>query len=237
MTKQRKVRVVRAKPVLSMEEIRRRVAGEPPQPVPWQRVPRPGYCGLCGEPTKAMTGFCNRTAECRRAADRKYRELRPEVKRRAAKRWRDNHPEEARASVRRYRQKEGRPCRVADCPNPAQPGQAECADCQAALLRDRTADKLAAVQRDGPSCSWCGEPLPDDLGAAELDHIIPVSRGGPRDALWNKQVLHKPCNKAKHHSVTPRALAVAAEHGYELARGNGRQVFRLAAALSEPSGG
>jgi 5-methylcytosine-specific restriction endonuclease McrA len=199
-----------------------------PRPGP-SRAPQP--CGICGQRTTSMTGFCQRTPECKQAHNREYNQIRPEVKRQVAKRWRDNHPEEARASWKRHRQKPGRTCRYAECDNTVQPGQSDCPDCQAAV---RQVDRQALVRRDGPDCSWCGELLPDDLDAAAVDHIIPVSRGGPRDPLWNRQVLHKACNIAKSNSVTERALEAAAQHGYRLTIDGHRLLFfreQLASAM------
>ena len=42
------------------------------------------------------------------------------------------------------------------------------------------------------ACAGCGSPL--DL---EIDHVIPVSKGGP-DTRENKQVLCHHCNNAKN---------------------------------------
>jgi hypothetical protein len=77
--------------------------------------------------------------------------------------------------------------------------------------------------RQGGLCPWCGEPLPGHLGMAwdrgmlwadvAIDHIIPVTRGGPVRAEWNKQLLHKNCNSSKGNRVAAEALALAAGHG------------------------
>jgi len=214
------VKRTRPKPVLTMEEIARLPAGSSPalaDDSPGRRA-----CGICGQFTTSMTGYCSRTPECKGAAERRYREIRPEVKRQAAKRWRDNHPAEARASERRHRQKVGRTCRFAECENVVNPGQTDCPDCQAARGRAKRAE---LVRRDGPLCSWCGGPLPADLAATEIDHIIPVSLGGPRDPQWNKQILHETCNRAKLNSVTDRALEVATQHGYKLSTDGHRPMF------------
>ena len=42
------------------------------------------------------------------------------------------------------------------------------------------------------TCTWCGKALlPRDIGAGrtQVDHVIPVIRGGPR-APWNTELLH-----------------------------------------------
>ncbi|MGH3067709.1 MAG: HNH endonuclease [Streptosporangiaceae bacterium] len=75
-------------------------------------------------------------------------------------------------------------------------------------------------------CPWCAEPLPGDLNTERgrggltstvaTDHIIPLTRGGPKHAEWNKQLLHEKCNTSKGNHVTAPALAVAAEHDVEV---------------------
>lgn len=54
---------------------------------------------------------------------------------------------------------------------------------------------------------WCGRAggekakIPDHL-KMEVDHIVPVARGGCVGALYNLQPLCKPCNRAKSSSMT-----------------------------------
>jgi hypothetical protein len=52
---------------------------------------------------------------------------------------------------------------------------------------ERVLRRLAAAQSG--VCTWCLLPLGDDLGELAIDHIIPISAGGP-DAEWNRQALH-----------------------------------------------
>jgi hypothetical protein len=80
--------------------------------------------------------------------------------------------------------------------------------------------------RQGGRCPWCGLPLPADLSTRRprddpmstvaIDHVIPLTRGGPRRAEWNKQLVHRKCNSSKGNWVTAVALALAAEHGAEV---------------------
>lgn len=54
-------------------------------------------------------------------------------------------------------------------------------------------------QKNGELCGICKEYLGD--APVEIDHIIPVSRGGSGDAD-NLQLTHKECNRQKlsrHH--------------------------------------
>jgi 5-methylcytosine-specific restriction endonuclease McrA len=68
-------------------------------------------------------------------------------------------------------------------------------------------------------CPWCNRALPQDLAGTQVDHIIPVSRGGADDA-WNLQLLYGRCNRAKGSELTPAAVALALAHGTELVRGD-----------------
>lgn len=64
------------------------------------------------------------------------------------------------------------------------------------------------------TCTWCRLPLhPSDIGAGytDMDHVIPLIRGGPR-ANWNRELLHSKCNRAKGKRMTARAWSLAAEH-------------------------
>jgi hypothetical protein len=67
-------------------------------------------------------------------------------------------------------------------------------------------------------CRWCSLPLPEDFADTEIDHIIPRCRGGP-DKPWNKQLLHRECNRGpggKWKALTEEARALAGEHGVTL---------------------
>lgn len=64
-------------------------------------------------------------------------------------------------------------------------------------------------------CTWCDLPLPDDLAEAEVDHIIPVSRGGP-NLPWNRCLMHLRCNRRKKDRLTDEAMALAAQYGITL---------------------
>ena len=64
------------------------------------------------------------------------------------------------------------------------------------------------------TCTWCGQPLlPADIGAGrtQVDHVIPLIRGGPREP-WNRELLHSNCNGSKGRRMTDRAWALARQH-------------------------
>ncbi|MCW6035593.1 HNH endonuclease [Spirulina subsalsa FACHB-351] len=54
------------------------------------------------------------------------------------------------------------------------------------------------LNRDGGCCRSCGSTQ-----NLEVDHIIPLAKGGTND-LSNLQALCRPCNRRKKHYVDPR---------------------------------
>lgn len=63
------------------------------------------------------------------------------------------------------------------------------------------------MQRDaGKPCGICGKPIA--TGDAEVDHILPVARGGS-NALDNLQLAHRSCNRSKRAGVGPATGAPA----------------------------
>lgn len=58
-----------------------------------------------------------------------------------------------------------------------------------------TMDEVRSIGDPGGLCWLCGQQL--DIVASELDHVIPISRGGvtrPENLRW----AHRGCNRAKH---------------------------------------
>jgi len=53
-------------------------------------------------------------------------------------------------------------------------------------------ERAQLLEEFNHACAGCGSPL--DL---EVDHVIPVSKGGP-DTIENKQILCHHCNNAKN---------------------------------------
>lgn len=91
------------------------------------------------------------------------------------------------------------------------------------LKRQQQAMKLRRAQAQGWACTWCGLSLPTDLGEAHQDHVIPravtmATIGRVINDEWNMDVLHAVCNIVKGDSLTPRAIALAAERGVDLGR-------------------
>lgn len=69
-------------------------------------------------------------------------------------------------------------------------------------------DVIAVLRRGKWRCNSCGCDTPQLLRgsvnpqAPEVDHVWPLSRGGPH-AEWNMQVLCRACNGKKRNGLTP----------------------------------
>lgn len=206
-------------------------AGDPPRPP----------CEICGQPTRSAYSVCGRTEACKREQDLRHgrataeetnRRLRewgaanPEAYREkhrlSSQRYRAAHPETNRETQRkvqhRYLQRTDRTCRYAHCTKHAIPSRYECTTHTAAAdtaRRERETLRTKLATDQGHICPWCNEELPPRLADTHIDHIIPIAHGGP-DEEWNYQLLHKYCNLAKRHTLTPKAIRLATEHGINL---------------------
>ncbi len=102
-----------------------------------------------------------------------------------------------------------RPCSEPRCPNYADPkGRGKCLEHRRAYERERSARRRAkrpdiyrkrkwlatreSVLRDNPVCEECEERL-----AQEVDHVVPLSKGGDPYAQSNLRALCRPCHWAK----------------------------------------
>lgn len=61
-----------------------------------------------------------------------------------------------------------------------------------------TKKRKLVKERDNYTCVLCGC---DDKSILTVDHIIPTSRGGGRNAMSNLQTLCQPCNNTKGNSL------------------------------------
>ncbi len=113
--------------------------------------------------------------------------------------WRDENRELARQRVRASQAKN--PLRVR-----------EATTRRRALLKGNRAEPYSRAEifeRDCGVCQLCSRPVE---GTWHIDHIIPLSKGGP-DASWNVQVAHPECNQRKNDSLDwARAEQMASEH-------------------------
>jgi 5-methylcytosine-specific restriction endonuclease McrA len=64
----------------------------------------------------------------------------------------------------------------------------------------------AQLHRQSHCCAICSRPFGD--GNVEIDHIVPVAKGGP-NVMWNLQLTHSVCNIQKS-DLMPWEFKVAA---------------------------
>jgi 5-methylcytosine-specific restriction endonuclease McrA len=55
---------------------------------------------------------------------------------------------------------------------------------------------------DTVPCRYCRTPLSFD--EATLEHLIPVSQGGPKKQMWNLDISCRKCNMVKSSSLLPQ---------------------------------
>jgi hypothetical protein len=67
------------------------------------------------------------------------------------------------------------------------------------MALDRAARLRAAVERDGPTCIWCGREL-TGLVAPSTEHVVPRVKGGP-SWLENEVAACRRCNSARGHTA------------------------------------
>jgi hypothetical protein len=167
-----------------------------------------------------------RTAKARahaRARARARRMNDPEGARAYKRQWRAANAEAERERNRLDRHRPDRPCRYRSalgCAKYALPGRRACREHDIAETvrrnrRSRARLRQMLAARQANTCTWCGRSLPPGLTGTHIDHVIPVSLGGP-DEDWNLQLLHWWCNEAKAARLTPPALALAAKYGWQL---------------------
>jgi 5-methylcytosine-specific restriction endonuclease McrA len=86
-----------------------------------------------------------------------------------------------------------------------------------------TRDRHRAVIRRGrPPCHLCGDDIDyalrsPDLMSFEVDHIIPLARGGS-DELDNKAASHRKCNQEKAAHLAEEIAAAVGPRGYVTSR-------------------
>lgn len=75
----------------------------------------------------------------------------------------------------------------------------------------------SVIRRDRPPCHLCGEDIDYTLRSPhlmsfEVDHIIPLDRGGSDD-LDNKAASHRDCNRKKSNQLAEEMAQQAAQSG------------------------
>lgn len=122
-------------------------------------------------------GWARANPDKRAAILKRYRDTHQEQQREYGRLWRERNPDKAAARKARYRSKLG---------IYAEP-----------VARDYI------IERDGGVCHICGKKPPRHL--IDLDHLIPVSKGGPHTAD-NLRVACRSCNRSRGPGRKPAQL-------------------------------
>jgi len=98
----------------------------------------------------------------------------------------------------------------------------------------------SAIARTKPPCALCEQPIDytlkyPDPGAYVVDHITPLSRGGP-DTLDNKQAAHRDCNRTKSAALPTELTAANTPRTYITARTWGGTPTRTRPLLTAQAG-
>jgi HNH endonuclease len=100
---------------------------------------------------------------------------------------------------------------------------------------DRAARLEAAIERDGPTCFWCGRTFGDML-LPTTEHLVPRVKGGP-SWLENEVAACLRCNRERGHLAAAEWIDECWRRGWQLdiARVM-RLLVSLAAAIEERGG-
>ncbi|MGY1709654.1 HNH endonuclease [Geodermatophilus sp. SYSU D00758] len=102
------------------------------------------------------------------------------------------------------------------------------------MALDRAA-RLAAAERDGPTCIWCGRELTGPV-APTTEHVVPRVKGGP-SWLENEVAACRRCNAARGHTAPVEWLEECTRRGWAPDEARlGRVLADLAAAIAERGG-
>jgi hypothetical protein len=80
------------------------------------------------------------------------------------------------------------------------------------MALDRDARLRAAVDRDGPTCIWCGRIF-TGLVAPSTEHVVPRVKGGP-SWLENEVAACRRCNSERGHSAPVEWLEECERRGW-----------------------
>jgi hypothetical protein len=103
------------------------------------------------------------------------------------------------------------------------------------MALDRAARLRAAVQRDGPTCIWCGRLFTDQV-TPSTEHVVPRVKGGP-SWLENEVAACRRCNSERGHTAPVEWLEECGRRGWQPdERRLARVLTALAAAIAERGG-
>ncbi|WP_222193626.1 HNH endonuclease [Modestobacter italicus] len=95
------------------------------------------------------------------------------------------------------------------------------------MALDRAARLRAAVERDGPTCVWCGRAFGAQVGPT-TEHVVPRVKGGP-SWLENEVAACRRCNSARGHVAPVEWLEECERRGW---RPDEQRLAQLLEALS-----
>ena len=122
----------------------------------------------------------------RNARRRADRAARPDFYRQQERRHRERDPERKREMARAY---------YAAHPEKWQKAR-RAREARKAGVEYQPYTRTEIFERDGGVCRGCGRELVNEPGGFQLDHIVPISLGGP-DIPANLQLMCAPCNRGK----------------------------------------
>lgn len=158
----------------------------------YQPAPRPMVerkrCVVC-DSTVAAGRWITCSADCQRV---RQREL---MQRNHEKRKRDDEDYRHRRKLAKYKRR-ALECRL----------MAEMYERLASGENVERYDPIGIAERDGWTCSLCGNPIPQGVShkdplSLSMDHVVPLSKGGD-DTVANIRAAHMGCNAAKGNRVS-----------------------------------
>src|SRR4051794_2396150 len=81
------------------------------------------------------------------------------------------------------------------------------------MALDRAARLQAAVQRDGPTCIWCGRVFTAQV-VPSTEHVVPRVKGGP-SWLENEVAACRRCNSERGHTAPVEWLEECERRGWQ----------------------
>jgi hypothetical protein len=94
--------------------------------------------------------------------------------------------------------------------------------------RDRAERLLAVLERDGPTCVWCGRTFTHQVRPT-TDHLVPRVKGGP-SWLENEVAACRRCNGDRGHRGAAEWLEECGRRAWPV---DGDRVRRVLASLEE----
>ena len=84
---------------------------------------------------------------------------------------------------------------------------------QPAPAIDRAARLQVALDRDGPTCVWCGREF-DELVVPTTEHLVPRVKGGP-SWLANEVAACRRCNRQRGHQSLSQWIDECRRRGWQ----------------------